>query len=68
MTCLGNVLDRGRAAVDRYDRQNNVHSFIILACIRIGDAKKVTQVEMLPEEKLLIVLSSKILRADGFFM
>jgi hypothetical protein len=31
------------------------------ACIRIGDAKKVTQVEMLPEEQLLIVLSSKIL-------
>ncbi|XP_028408915.1 serine/threonine-protein kinase MRCK alpha-like [Dendronephthya gigantea] len=29
------------------------------SCIRIGDAKKVTQVEMLPEEKLLIVLSSK---------
>ncbi|CAB4026637.1 serine threonine- kinase MRCK alpha-like [Paramuricea clavata] len=29
------------------------------SCIRIGDAKKVTQVEMLPDEQLLIVLSSK---------
>ena len=45
----------------RFHRTLNLYTFLSTACIRIGDAKKVTQVEMLPEEQLLIVLSSKII-------